>query len=445
MSCDATRVRNTPGMPEDGLRNLLFRSAIGSISVKIGNAAAVFSISVILARVLGPEAFCFYAYVFALISLLTVLAKAGLPELLVREIARYKVDEDWSTMRTVLSLGNRAAILTTTAVVIISVIVLGANAADLDTVAVLTYGWAILLIPVFVFSELRGGAIRGWGHVVAGQLPSILLRPTGLVMLLLLAMTFDYSLSPSVAMALHLVAALLAFSFGIVWSRKIFSPLSTSVLTKGNASEWIKKALPFTMLAGVMVIDSNLDVLMLGWLASDADVGIYRVASQTVVVVAFAISSLNMVVAPHVTRLFRTGNMAGLQQMVTLSSRVIAVTGIPVAVVLIVWGEVFLATVFGKEYLAATIPLSILCVGQIVNLLMGINGTILSMTQYASVSAWIIAAGASLNVVLNIWLIPIYGTSGAAMATASSLAVWNILLSIAVYRRLKIRTTAFGL
>jgi O-antigen/teichoic acid export membrane protein len=76
---------------------------------------------------------------------------------------------------------------------------------------------------------------------------------------------------------------------------------------------------------------------------------------------------------------------------------------------------------------------------------MGINGTVLNMTQYASVSAWIVAMGALLNVALNIWLIPIYGTTGAAIATAASLATWNILLSIAVYRRLSIRVTAFGL
>jgi len=431
-------------MPDDGLRGLLIRSAIGSISVKVGNAAAVFSVSVVLARELGPEQFGFYAYVFALTTLLTVLAKVGLPELFVREVAHYKVEKDWPTISALLSFGNRANALTTAVVVIISVIAL-ASIGSFDRNSLLTYGWAFALIPVLVFSELRGGAIRGWGHVVVGQLSNILLRPTGLAVLLLLAITLDYSLSPRVVMALHFAAAVFAFAFGTYWSRKIFASLSTSVSVTGNVRGWIKEALPFTMLAGVMVIDSNVDLLMLGWLATDADVGIYRVASQTVIVVAFAISSLNMVVAPHVTRLFRTGDMAGLQKMVTLGSRVIAITGIPVAILLIVWGDVFLTTVFGDEFLAAAVPLSILCVGQVVNLLTGINGAVLSMTKYASESARIVAAGAMLNIILNTWLIPRYGINGAAIATASSLAFWNISLNITVYRRLKIRTTAIGL
>ena len=308
-----SRVRGVDHMSRVGQQGTLFRLAIGSVCIKVGNAAAVFSVSVILARALGPKEFGFYAYVFALTSLLTVFAKAGLPELLVREVARYKVQESWSTVRAILSLSNRAATLTTSVVIIVAVIALWATVPDHDTVALLTYSWAVLLIPVLVFSELRGAAIRGWGEVLAGQLPNILLRPTGLAVLLSLSIVFGYSLSPNLAMALHLVAALLALCFGIYRSRRAFSQFSTAPLGTGETRNWIKEALPFTMLASVMVIDSNIDVLMLRWLTSDADVGIYRVASQTVIVVAFMISSLNMVIAPHVTRLYQTGDIAGLQ------------------------------------------------------------------------------------------------------------------------------------
>lgn len=429
----------------DASNKFLIRSAIGSIAVKVGNAAAVFAVSVILARALGPADFGFYAYVFALISLLTVLAKAGLPELLVREVARHKVDEHWSELCALLRFGRIGNLLTTGLIVVVAACIVWITVGDIDAVRLTTYGWAFAMIPVLVFSELYGGAIRGWGYVVVGQLPIFLLRPAGLVLLLLLCLISGRSLSTASAMGLHFAAAGLALVFGWIWSKRIFSTLPGGDIAGADIRRWVKAALPFTMLAGIMVIDSNIDLLMLGWLASDTDVGTYRAASQTVIVVAFAISSLNMVVAPHIARLYRNGDMHGLQKMVRVGSRLIAVAGLPVAALLVLFGDEFLGLVFGDEFRVAALPLSVLCAGQAVNLLMGINGTVLNMTEYAAVSARIVGAGALLNVILNIWLIPLYGTAGAAIATASSLAFWNVLLSATVYRRLKIRTTAFGL
>jgi O-antigen/teichoic acid export membrane protein len=77
------------------------------------------------------------------------------------------------------------------------------------------------------------------------------------------------------------------------------------------------------------------------------------------------------------------------------------------------------------------------------NSVMGLNGTVLAMTRYASDCAWIVAVGATVNVLLNAWLIPIYGSTGAAISTASSMVIWNILLSLQVYRRLGINATIF--
>jgi O-antigen/teichoic acid export membrane protein len=43
---------------------------------------------VLLARMLGAEGYGIYAYAFALVTLLAMPAKAGLPQLVVRETAR---------------------------------------------------------------------------------------------------------------------------------------------------------------------------------------------------------------------------------------------------------------------------------------------------------------------------------------------------------------------
>jgi O-antigen/teichoic acid export membrane protein len=66
------------------------------------------------------------------------------------------------------------------------------------------------------------------------------------------------------------------------------------------------------------------------------------------------------------------------------------------------------------------------------------------MTGHERDVARSLAISALLNIVLGLALIPGWGAEGAAVAAATSLVVWNIVLAVRVYRKLGIRPTAFG-
>jgi O-antigen/teichoic acid export membrane protein len=65
------------------------------------------------------------------------------------------------------------------------------------------------------------------------------------------------------------------------------------------------------------------------------------------------------------------------------------------------------------------------------------------MTGYQRDSAKIMAACAVINVILNGVLITLYGSTGAAVATATSTVIWNIAAAIVVWYRLGIGSIAF--
>jgi O-antigen/teichoic acid export membrane protein len=78
-----------PGSP----LSKLFRSRIAwdtgwSFVIKTSSVGFGFFTAVLLARMLGAEGYGIYAYAFALVTLLAMPAKAGLPQLVVRETAR---------------------------------------------------------------------------------------------------------------------------------------------------------------------------------------------------------------------------------------------------------------------------------------------------------------------------------------------------------------------
>jgi O-antigen/teichoic acid export membrane protein len=98
----------------------------------------------------------------------------------------------------------------------------------------------------------------------------------------------------------------------------------------------------------------------------------------------------------------------------------------------------------GPEFADAHVALAILCVGQLVNAGCGFTGVILEMTGRELDATIGVATGLFTNIVLNAALIPGFGISGAAVATAAGLLVWNLMLVWAIRRRLGIRVTALA-
>ena len=81
--------------------------------------------------------------------------------------------------------------------------------------------------------------------------------------------------------------------------------------------------------------------------------------------------------------------------------------------------------------------------GQLVNVLCGSVGYILNMTENQNIFRNITIFAVVINIFLNLILIPMYGIIGAAIASAISLILWNIISSFYIYRKFNISTIWF--
>ena len=88
-------------------------------------------------------------------------------------------------------------------------------------------------------------------------------------------------------------------------------------------------------------------------------------------------------------------------------------------------------------------PLVILAIGQLVSVSAGSVSSLLNMTGHERDTMQGLMIAASLNLVLNLLLTPRWGATGAAVATAVTLIVWNLILLRKVYLRTGIRASAF--
>ena len=92
-------------------RRVLFRSGMGSFALRAVNAVAAASLTILMARGLGPSGYGVYTYAVALVMLLNVPTQGGLPILVVREtaaaLAHMQIDRVYRLWRwaTAITLG----------------------------------------------------------------------------------------------------------------------------------------------------------------------------------------------------------------------------------------------------------------------------------------------------------------------------------------------------
>lgn len=99
---------------------------------------------------------------------------------------------------------------------------------------------------------------------------------------------------------------------------------------------------------------------------------------------------------------------------------------------------------FGPGFPAGAPALAILALGQFVNVACGSVGTVLIMTGHERLVVRRISVAAAANAILSAALIPIWGAIGAAIGSATSTILWNVLLAWDVRQRLGIRATTFA-
>ena len=81
-----------------GAKGHLYKGAVASFGIRIAYIVLEFASVVILARCLNASGFGIYAYAMAIMRVVAIPAQAGLPTLVVREVAGYLAVDRYSLL-----------------------------------------------------------------------------------------------------------------------------------------------------------------------------------------------------------------------------------------------------------------------------------------------------------------------------------------------------------
>jgi len=424
----------------------LAKGAAGTYGQKMANMFLLLLTNLLLARILGLAEFGVYAYAQSWVMLLLIPAVCGMDQLLVRNVAAFQAQAAWNLMSGLLRRANQIALASSLALVMAAGGVSWAMVSywEIDSSKVVTFVIALCLLPFTVLTRLRQSAMIGLHHIVTGQLPEKIFQPLLFIILISGSLLFwADDLQASTAMGIKVISVLVIF---VVGTRMLFKALPPDIFEASphyQTSSWMRSALPLLLASGLHVVNAQVGILMLGAIAGTKEVGIFVVVNRLAGFILFFLGALNIAVGPTVSRLYAQGDMNQLQHLVTKGARVILFLAAPLAISMMVLGYWFLLA-FGQPFTVGQTALAIFSVGQLINVATGPVGTLLIMTGHERDAAISVGGSVILGILLNAILIPIWGLNGAAVAGSFSLALWNILLAIWVYKRLRINPTALG-
>lgn len=423
-----------------GVGAIFARGASGAFAGKVLGMGLGFLLQIVMARTLGVDEFGYYMYALAWVSIAMMLALLGYDTALMRFVAHYQAAGEWGKLRGVLRHAARRVLAAGVLIALLACALVWLLKDRLEPGLAPVLLAATPLIPLFALSSLRQSALRGYRQVFRAELPDSVVRPVLIMALVGIWWGMQGTILATQAMLIQLAAAGAAFALGGWWLYRA-TPSGVHATVPEYDREWTRVALPMLMIAGLHLVLKQTDVVMIGAMTGAREAGIYAAMVRLADLAVFGLTAANAIAAPLISELHAAGRKAELQRLLTLSSRVVLLFTLAVSVVLVIGGK-WIAGLFGQEFVAGLDALWILLAAQAVNAATGPVGYLMTMTGHQN-QALVIQGGAALiNVVLNLLLIPAYGMAGAAIATASAIVFWNVIMFVYVHRQLGLRSLA---
>jgi O-antigen/teichoic acid export membrane protein len=255
-------------------------------------------------------------------------------------------------------------------------------------------------------------AVEKMQYIAIRQVLSGLLSLVGVII-------FVHSITDVVVAASILSASAL---IGNIWLIPIYQKMFAKIKFDYSIVFWkelFKESSPLAFASIMIGIYYNLDMVMLGYMKPESDVGIYNAAYK---IFLLGIVPFGLIFSAFFPTLSRVGlnNSKEFKDTLKNYAKFVLSSGIVIGVILLFFSERIVLLVFGEGYLASSLPLSILAVNAIVISFNVFLGNPMMAWGKQKEYAIAISFGALTNIILNIILIPNYSYRGAAVATVLS-------------------------
>lgn len=394
----------------------LLANSVATLLARLAVPVFSFAISVTIARVYGAAGLGAYVQLMALMIIFQTVASAGIPLLLTRDIAA----DPWAT-RAIIERARSFALVSGTA--------------------------ATLGIAAYAFLVLDGELLPAAAALALTMIPSAWLAiQEGFFMatrshhrVTVVAVVENFLKLVFAGAVLLVGGGIAAICAAIAAARLVASQVGRRLMAaageplgwgfdRRDAMSFGRVVSPFAVLLVISMVYFRVDVVLVGLVCDETQVGLYGAAITLYTVALLLLSSVMSAVYPRLSTAFRDSR-EGFVRATMLSVKFLAVGVVPMAVVMICFSDRLLTLVFGGSFSTAAPVLSLLAASLPLHAINGALGQALQAGQHQTAMVRIVLAGLAAHVVGIVLLVPILGIEGAAL----SVLVSSFLVSVGCF------------
>ncbi|WP_198508993.1 oligosaccharide flippase family protein [Bacillus sp. FJAT-44742] len=391
-----------------------------------------FIISVILARLLGPEGKGIVTAVFVVPNLIITLADLGIRQATAYHIGKklYKTEEIISSVMIVW--------------LIASLLSLAVAVTYYTTGSVQSYGWliitiALITIPLKILSKYFQGILQGQIKIGTFNISELLSFFVNLLGVLLLVWLFNLDIIGAALVQLLMGIVMLVY-LTIVITKKF---KITFKYNKEVSKSLFNHGIKFALALFILTLNYRVDIIFLEQMTSPESVGIYSIGTNLSELIWKLPAAMGMVLFAK-----SASSKVGDEKTYLRAVKLLRMSmPLLLCICLLLWimAPFLVSVIYGEEFISSVEVIRILLPGIFVIVISKILHPDLAGRGFPLYAFWVFVGPLILNIILNLILIPKYGMSGAAWASTISYSLGGLLFGIVYSRKeqIPLRTVLF--
>jgi O-antigen/teichoic acid export membrane protein len=391
-----------------------------------------FLFGILVARVLGAEGFGLYSLAVSMAILLAGIAMLGLPSGVVRFLPIALRDRDaarvWGTLQSALGLAGLVGL--GLAIVVFGLADLLAENLLHNPEAASVLKWISITIPLTAVGRVLLASTRGFKQMQYQVYADSIAFNVSKIGLTVVFLSIGFGVAG--ALAAHATAWILEVILLLFFLNRLF-PLKRSLRSaRRNTRQLLSFSLPLWLTRLITELGGNLELLILGALTTAAAMGVYSAVLRIQLIGIMFLAAFQEASMPIFSDLYHRGDRSQLSQLYQTLTRWSLFFIIPFFLSLLLFADPILA-IFGEEFRTGASAVVIVGVGMLVNAGTGTCGAMIPMSGHSKLSFVNSLFSLVIVLALDLILIPRWGVSGAALASALAIASINIARLLQVY------------
>jgi O-antigen/teichoic acid export membrane protein len=412
------------------------------IAMTLLGAIASYLFRLVLARNLTVSEYGLFYSVYAIVYMFFVLRDFGSGSAVIKYIPEYIAKKQFANLKTGISLASLMTLVSSAVMFFLCFLfskIIASNYVHEPNQVM----FVILIGVMFFFlsfDALITNILAGFQNYTLYAVAQFLRQALPLFFISLLLLIDKNAYYAAYATILSSIVLLFVFGIFILGKIRKFKDKQSKIVDKKSIFKNILYfGIPITLVGISGMFLQFTDTILITFFLGTEKSGIYNAALPVSNILIFLSSAVVAITMPLASELWTKKLKKRLGDGLTFFYKYSVFILLPFVLVVAVFADVIISLLFTQKYVTAAPALRILIVGSFFFFIALINFSVISGIGRPKSTATITIIGAIINVVLNLILIPLFGISGAAVATSAGYFIMMVFSFNSLKKRVKLK------